>query len=210
MLHAIFEDKHSLYDLGMVLVSHETPLPEPYIETAEVPGRDGVLDMTDALINEVRYKNRPCVLTFEIIRGDEYDYSLLAALIHGKKLRVWLTNDDLKYYYGRCTMSYTVDRAIGTVTVNLDADPYRYHNAETTKTVEVSGSAAVTLGNDRMPVSPVIYASVTGMTVEYNGVIKELDVTPSTIYDIRLAEGFNTLNFTGTGIVNISYRQGCF
>jgi hypothetical protein len=60
-----------------------------------------------------------------------------------------------------------------------------------------------------MSVVPVINSSAV-MTVTFGGTVYNLAIGDNTIPEINLVEGNNTLLFTGTGTVVITYQRGTF
>lgn len=62
-----FGTKHSYKDFGLILSSKTISLPKPKIKTVEVPGADGVIDLTECLTDDVKYQNRPLSFTFTVI-----------------------------------------------------------------------------------------------------------------------------------------------
>lgn len=123
-----FGNKHSFTDFGMYLKSYDIGFPEPKTETVDVPGMNGVIDLTD-VFGEVYYKNRHLSFTFSVIRKNmEWDELLntLTEYLHGKKMRIILDSDPEHYWYGRCTINtFSTDRRISTITIDCDAEPFK-------------------------------------------------------------------------------------
>lgn len=230
MIGVTFGDKHSYDDFGLILTNEEVGMPEPKTETVSVIGHQGDIDLTESLSDEITYKNRTLTYTFQIRHSDDWASLLseVANALHGKKLRVIPDDDAQYYYYGRVTVDkYAADRRLGTLTVKVDAGPYKIDRnspSETgddwlwdpfsfvdgivyTSSYTVSGTLTVTLLNRSMITSPTFTCSA-AMTVTFDGTDYELEEGTTTITDIRLQEGENELTFTGTGTVVISYSGG--
>ena len=124
-----FGTKHSYDDLDLVLSSKEIGLPEPKTETVDVPGINGELDLTEELTGEVTYENRTLTFTFTVLNAVKRWSSKLSEVcnyLHGQKMKVILDDDPDYYYYGRCKVdSYSSDQAVGTIVIEVDADPHK-------------------------------------------------------------------------------------
>lgn len=119
--------KHSYTDYGLLLTGFDLGTPEPKTETVDVPGMDGVLDLTGVL-GTLRYKQRTLSFDFKLLKNSGYMtvFKNIMADIHGKKLNVILDDDSDYYYYGRCTVdSFKSNKFTGTITINVLADPYK-------------------------------------------------------------------------------------
>lgn len=224
-----FDEKHSYDDFGLILSGREIALPEPKTVTIDVPGRDGMIDLTEAITGEVKYKNRKLTLTFtalHVISRWGAVVSELANYLHGKRMRIVFDDDALFYWYGRCTINqFKTDRNLATITVNCDVDPYKYevdsyydawkwdtfsfvNGIIRTYNITVDDIKTVTLVNRRMPVTPTFTALAEDMTVEFAGTVYTLPKGRSQIREIRLREGANLLTFRGNGTVQYEYRGG--
>ena len=225
-----FGDYHSYDDWGLLLVEKTISPPEPKTEIVDVPGMDGVLDLTEAL-GAVRYGNRDLSFRFKVIdRGKFYNsYTVMANYVHGKKRKVIIDDDPSFYYVGRCTMGDLEPGKLQSYfDVNVDADPYKYETDDAMATgrwlwnpfnfrtgiaqdtaYTVSGTQTITIINRGMTVSPTFTASAS-MSVKFKGKTYSIPKGTTTNYDILLDAGENTLTVTGTGTLTISYRGGAF
>ena len=86
-----FGIKHSYEDFGLILSSKEIGLPTPKTESVSVIGRNGDLDLTDALGDDVKFENRKLSFTFSLLNGARdwtATLSNLSNYLHGKKMRI--------------------------------------------------------------------------------------------------------------------------
>lgn len=60
----MIDDKHTERDWGLIWTDVKIESPEEQRKYITIPGRDGVLDLTEALKNGVRYGNRSVTNTF--------------------------------------------------------------------------------------------------------------------------------------------------
>ena len=223
-----FGDYHSYEDWGLLLVQKTIGAPEPKTETVDVPGMDGVLDLTESL-GLVRYSNRELKFRFKVIdRGRFHSvYTLVATYLHGKKRQIIIDDDPNYFYVGRCVMGDLQPGKIQAyIDVTVDAEPYKYetdaivptgnwqwnpfsfrdgitYNTEYT----ISGTQEITLANRGMRVSPTFTLSAP-MTISFEGVTYSLPAGETTVYDILLDRGGNVLTVTGDGTLTAWYRGG--
>lgn len=223
-----FGTKHSYKDFGLILTSKSINLPNLKTETEDVPGMDGALDLTDAITDDVKFKNRKLSFTFTVIDPVKQFLIILSQVtnfLHGKKLRVVIDDDKNYYYEGRCQVNqFKTDKRTATLVIDCDVAPFKtelngagvpwiwdtfsfvdgiiYVNK-----VTVSGSATVNLINRRRIVSPT-FTCTAAMTVTSNGSTYSLSSGTTTVLAIRLREGDNYVTFKGTGTVTIQYKGG--
>lgn len=223
-----FGTKHSYEDFGLILQSKDLSLPKPKTEKVEVTGRNGAIDLTESLVNEVTFENRSITFTFVVLNGLLYWSKALSELtnyLHGRKMQIILDADKTFYYYGRCTVNeFKSNKRLATIVVECDCEPFKIEVNSAgmpwlwdtfsfvngiihVNKVDVSGSATVNLLNRRKVVSPTFTCSA-AMTVTFNGTTYSLPKGKTTVYDIRLQEGDNMITLKGTGTVKIEYKGG--
>lgn len=206
-----FGDKHSFDDWGLVLTEKSLGLPEPKTSGIEIEGADGELDTTEVLSGEVKFTNRN--LTFKLTMTDKYeDYhdkvTEIANYLHGRKMRIILDEDDLCYYYGRCSINeWLSDRRIGQIAISCNCEPYKYDLNETIVTATVNGTTKLNVYGKRKTVCPIITVAGSVTLVIGNESI-ELSDGVNEILDFYIREGNNILTFIGNGMVEISYIGG--
>lgn len=223
-----FGTKHSYDDFGLILSSKNLSFPEPKIETVSVIGRDGDIDLSDALGDDVKFKNRKLTFTFTVPNGLSYWSDALSTLsnyLHGQKMSIALDEDKAFYYYGRCKINqYKSNKRMATIVVECDVGPYKMevngagmpwvwdtfsfiNGIIHLDQITVSGSKTVNLINRRKVVSPTFICSA-AVKVTFNGNVYTLPAGRTTVYDIRLKEGNNNVTIAGNATVEIEYRGG--
>ena len=223
-----FGTKNSYKDFGLILTSKDIGLPDPKTEEVDLTGADGVIDLTEVLTDDIKYKQRKLQFTFTVIDPINTWSATLSEVtnyVHGKRLRVLLDWDKNYYYEGRCKVNqFKTNKRLATIVVDAEVDPYKLEvNSSSTpwiwdtfsfidgiiylNTVNVSGSATVNLLNRRKIVSPT-FTVTSSMKVNHNGVTYDLPQGTTTVLGIRLTEGDNYVTFTGTGKVTIDYKGG--
>lgn len=228
-MHTVtFGTKNSYDDFGLILTGKDIGLPEPKTEEVNLTGADGVIDLTEVLTDDVKYKQRKLQFTFTCIDPINNWATVLSTVsnyIHGKKLRISMNWDKNYYYEGRCEINkFKTNKRTSTITVDAKVDPYKLEiNSASSpwiwdtfsfidgiiyiNSVEVSGSKQVNLINRRKIVSPT-FTVTAKMTVTFGGTTYDLPVGTTTVLGIRLTEGDNYVTFKGAGKVTIDYKGG--
>ena len=86
-----FGTKNSYDDFGLILTDKDIGFPEPKLEEVDVIGADGVIDLSEVLNDDIKYKTRKLQFTFTVLKGNKYWASTVADVanyLHGKKLRI--------------------------------------------------------------------------------------------------------------------------
>lgn len=205
-----FGDKHSYYEWGLILTEKEIQSPEPKITQIEIEGGDGVLDLTD-FFGEVKYKNRSLSFQFTKMNivpdGFLALYSAVQNAIHGKRLKVILDDDPGNYYIGRATINeWKSDKHLGTIAIEVDAEPYKYKLNETVVSQAVEGTATAILTNSRKTVVPTI--DITGninltFGTNYYALTEGRYILPA----VQLMEGGNVILLEGSGTAVFTYQE---
>lgn len=223
-----FGTKNSYDDFGLILTDKDIGFPEPKLEEVDVIGADGVIDLSEVLNDDIKYKTRKLQFTFTVLKGNKYWASTVADVanyLHGKKLRIQMDFDPAYYYTGRCKInSFKTSKRLCTITIDAECEPYRLDingNGEKwlwdtfsfqngfirVNAVTVNGSLQVNLQNQRKIVSPTFTCS-TAMTVTFDGVTYNLLKGKTQVLGIRLQYGTNYVTFKGNGTVKIEYQGG--
>lgn len=183
--------------------------PQPKVSTISVPMSDVTLDFTEAY-GGVHYNNRAITLVFLSLEpwSDQMAQdSTVKNALHGKKMNIVFSDDDDYYYVGRITVGdWEYYQGAGRVIITIDAEPYKYKAAETTKTQ--SGNGTVTLSNKRMPVVPYISATAeTTLAWDGNSVTIAAG-NNQRVPQLVLEEGDTEITVTTSGSVTFKYREG--
>lgn len=206
-----FGGYHSYDDFNLILTNIEIEPPEVQTYTVEVPGRNGVLDLTDSLFDgEVKYSNRTVKFEFDSVNFSSSwhdENSTLLDSIHGQKLKIVLDEDPEYYYYGRITAENKYES--GEVVINIDAQPFKYKLSETSIMLELTKETEVTLYNEFMPAIPTIETDgeITIECDEGSYVFSEGTFIST---GLTLSAGYITWTITPTDSANvtITYQEG--
>ena len=229
MLGVQIGDKHTYTDWGLKWENINISFPDIKTNYIDIPGGDGLLDLTESLTGDIQYSNRIINLTFNIecnFFNWQSKISEISNYIHGKKLKITLDTDKGFYYYGRVSINTNKTNMVdGELVIQCNVEPYKYESLSSIETwtwddfnftssiirdykdLVVSGTLALTIQGRRKKIVPV-FITDSVMTVTFNSVAYELTVGSTQVLDIELVEGDNILTFTGNGIVSVDYRGG--
>lgn len=138
--------RNTWYDWGLIPASVPTVArPDVFSNTIDIPGTNGVIDLSQALLGFPTFKKRTgswdfyCDLTKVIensqitsMNGKRWErealYSSLSAFLHGQRRKVILLDDDPAYeYQGTFKVgSITTGKGFPKVTINYDLEPFKY------------------------------------------------------------------------------------
>lgn len=133
MYHSVtFGSKNSYSDWHLVPDSRPViVMPEQKKEVVDIPGGNGVIDLSMALTKFPIFNRRSGDLTFHVLNGygnwkDLYEE--IAAYLHGQKLNMWLEDDPNFYYTGYFSVAWTSnnDGTWSDITISYDLEPYKY------------------------------------------------------------------------------------
>ena len=94
-------EKHSYRDFGLILSSKKISPPKPQTKYVDIPMRDGSIDLTEAVSDEVKFKDRTITLKFTVIDPMNTWASKVSAIqnyLHGKRMKI-VFDDDCAFYY---------------------------------------------------------------------------------------------------------------
>ena len=129
MLGVTIGEKHSYRDWGIILSSKVISPPEAQINKIDVPLRDGSIDLTEALTDDVKFKDRKITLNFTVIDQTTWTtkVSEIENYLHGRKMKI-VFDDDLSFYYlGRISVNkWATNKNIGSLVIECNVEPFKY------------------------------------------------------------------------------------
>lgn len=214
MLQFRIGTKHTLDDWGALLSEYEIKTPEAKTNYVDLPGGDGVIDLTEALTGDVKYDQREISATFTFNQPRSQWPALHAAVTqhaHGRRFTIEAPEDPDYYYIGRINIGpLKKDGALALFELEATCEPYKYKNAVTSLnyTVGATGTLVATLANQRRRVIPTITVSAQTQII-YGASSTTVSAGTYKITDIVLEEGNNTVTFNaaqGTTIT-VAYQE---
>ena len=204
------EEIHTGNDLDLVQEKKLIEKPEIQSHTVQVPGRNGLLNLTKGLTGKVTYYNRALSFQYFGAGNREHLLELDAAVskYHGQTIRIIDDDHPNHYYEGEVSVSTVLNHGYITIVFDVDAQPFRLKNKTTVVSRNLSGSAVkLTLENESVEVIPTI--TVTGNAkIVFNGAEVSLSAGTYTVDSIVLLAGSNTVTVSGSGSITFEYREG--
>jgi len=228
---------HSYTDLGLI-ITNACSISEPEIDSEyiTVKGRDGKIDITEALAGRTVYKTRHISINFAgVVTDRNWDnrISELRNKFEGKKVKIIFDNDIGYFWTGRCELiNFTREGKCGRFTFDIpEADPYKYtvqsfeeewlwdtfdltdgyvtHSGSYT----IDGTETITIPKGKRPVIPIINVSVmnTHLNVKKgtNGRVIYLNAGENEVPQITVnGDAEASLIFNGKATFTIKFRGG--
>lgn len=210
-----FGGVHSSIDLHLIQQMVDVQPAEPKLNLIDIPGGDGVKDMSTQPAGRVVFKDRKITWTFALYPGDLWDdkHRQVSGALNGKYCKITLDSDPDYYYLGRLVVkSYKVSNQLRQIVIEASCRPYKLRQQETKVTVSNISTTYRTLDlvNDRKPIVPTITVTAE-TTLRWNGGTITLSPGTHRILDIELQEGINKLEAkvaAGTGSITLTYQEG--
>lgn len=209
--------------------------PKQYTKYIEIPGRNGLLDLSEVIAGRQVYTSREIKLNLAGHRNKVDWDSVISTFrndINGKVCRLIFDNDTHYYWRGRIDIKdFSSALNFGKFVINLpNADPYKYSVLSSADpwlwdpfnfltdvvtyigAITVSGTETVTIPHGHMATSPELVVSdqtSATFTVTVGSMTYPLTAGTNRIPSI-LVGGDNSvdLTFTGDAKVQIVYRSG--
>lgn len=203
------EEVHTGNDLD--LVQEEKKIEKPKIQsyTVEVPGRNGLLNLTKGLTGRVMYNNRP--LSFRYFgtgkRSQLLELDAFMSKYHGQTIRIIDDDYPNHYYEGEASVSTEFHGNYIIVSLDVDAQPFRLRLTPTVYSQTIDGTVTLKLENESIEVFPMITVTAE-TTLIFNGVSFKLSAGSYTSENILFRAGVNVLEVSGTGTITIEYQEG--
>lgn len=182
---------------------------EAKTEIVEVPGRDGVIDLSEVLTGEVRYNNRyfRCQLIVPPPRKNwEETRREIEQHCNGKRVKIWTPESDTHHAIGRVSCDFMINRTHAVMTLTADCEPWLYRNNETVLNICVEHIFEGNLYNDFRRVMPTIETS-NHIVITVNDVRYGVMAGKKYRGDIILNAGDNAFKIEGHANVKISYQE---
>ena len=209
--------------------------PKQYTKYIEIPGRNGMIDLSEATSGRQTYISRPIKIELGGVRYKTRWDSVISDFrnhINGKICRIIFDNDKSFYWRGRVSIKDFSSRLnYGVFTVDIpEAEPYKYSrfssaepwlwnpfNFETDMitqigAVVITDSGDISIPHGHMATCPEIVVSdilSESFKVTYDGTEYALTAGTNIIPSIMVGGDSDvTLAFTGSATVQIVYRAG--
>jgi len=158
---------------------------------------DGLLDLTEALVGEVKFFNRE--LKFMCYSDRDYvDFSKfvdrLENMLHGRKFRIEIPKEPDHFLIGRVAVESTSWEGYGTINFICECEPWLYHYGF--QTIEVTGTSGtaqreININVSRKSVSPVIIVAPYNVanTDQWDANNRTVRLVVNEMYEVTLGRG---------------------
>lgn len=190
-------DLSTTYNL-VLLDGYTLSPPEPKTYTVDIPGGNGVIDLTESLTGDVSFNNRSQEFTFNIIYPENFETikTKVSNFLHGKAYDYKMTMDPDYTYHGRFTVesyehSAFTNGLLGQIKIKIEANPYKTKDSLVYK-LNAAGGKLYKFESGRRKVHPIVESTETFfITLLPDG--DEQVVSPGThrLNNILFTEGFN-------------------
>lgn len=203
----------------------QPPVPKTFYQ--DVPGADGTMDLSTVPGGRMVYERRPITLNFGCVYPVNKWSAVFSDILnrfHGKIGKLVFDDDSMYYYTGRMEVSdYNRVSRVGTFTITVDADPYKYELTAGDEdwlwddfdfetgiireygNLSVKGEYSLIIDGTEKWIIPDIVVSA-DMVVMFQGKEYQLKKGTNKIYDIVITDGEHLLTFKGQGTATVKYR----
>lgn len=187
--------------------------PEPKTYTVDIPGGDGVIDLTSSLTGDVAYNNRSQEFTFMVVNPDSFERvkTDVSNFLHGKSFDYEMTMDPGYTYHGRFTVGeyshakYAYPGLVGAFTISVDAEPYKLKGHMTYK-LNATGGKMFRLESGRKPVHPVVECTQP-CKVRWGNVLTQVPAGTYRLNDVLFTQGYNEIYINSWTFYNITWGE---
>lgn len=187
--------------------------PEPKTYTVDIPGGNGVIDLTSSLTGDVAYNNRSQEFTFMVVEPDSFERvkTDVSNFLHGKSFDYEMTMDPGYTYHGRFTVSeyshakYAYPGLVGAFTISVDAEPYKLKGHMTYR-LNATGGKMFRLESGRKPVHPVVECTQP-CKVRWGNVLTQVPAGTYRLNDVLFTEGYNEIYINSWTFYNITWGE---
>lgn len=200
---------HTGNDLDLVQEKKEIGKPDIQSFTVQVPGRNGLLNLTKGLTGKVNYYNRS--LSFQYFGTGKRERLLwldfYMSRLHGQTIRI--IDDDYPghYYEGEASVETELNGNYITITLEVDAQPFRLKLQPTIYSRSISGSTKIRLYNESIPAVPEITVTK-DTTIDFKDNSYTLEPGTYVAESLELSGGVNDLTVSGSGVITFKYQEG--
>lgn len=186
--------------------------PEPKFHTVDVPGGNGVINLTESLSGDVVYGTRPQDFGFKLMYPNDFEAikTKLSNFLHGKEFDYTMTMDPGYTYHGIFSVtSYShesyANGILGDIQIHIDANPYKLKEKQTL-CLNAPGGKMFYLPSGRMPVRPVIETKQP-TRVNWNNKTFRVGIGTFRLNEVLFKQGINEFYLNTHEIYNTRWRD---
>lgn len=186
--------------------------PEPKTYTVDIPGGNGVIDLTEALTNDVVYNNRKQEFEFALINVENFEWvkTELSNFLHGRKFDYTMTMDPGYTYHGRFSVSSYTHSAyssgiLGNIKIDIDADPYKTKENVVYR-LNATGGRLFRLESGRRPVHPILECEQPCF-ITWNGAESIIPAGTYRLNDVLFNDGWNEIYINSSKLWYVQWDE---
>lgn len=200
---------HTGNDLDLVQEKKDIGKPDIQSYTVQVPGRNGLLNLTKGLTGKVNYYNRS--LSFQYFgtgkRERLLELDFFMSRLHGQTIRIIDDDYPCHYYEGEASVTSEFHSNYITIKLSVNAQPFRLKLKPTIYSRSISGSTKIRLYNESIPAIPEITVTK-DTTIDFKDHNYRLSAGTYVAESLELSGGVNDLTVSGSGIITFKYQEG--
>ena len=205
-----FGSHDMLRDYGVIMTS-DIGMPSQKRSSIEVPGMDGVIDLTYVLSEQKIYDNRTVSISFEIPYrkgADPWDiHERIVNDIHGNEMDIRLSFYPGWHLEGNVSVDgMSMNDGTATFKVTCDCNPYFIKNSLTRATYAVSGTVDAYIMNATRWTIPSTEVNGT-VSVKTDDAAVSLSTGKVRNAAIVLKSGINKITLGGSGTITFEYQE---
>jgi len=199
----------------ILLDGYKLDTPEPKTYSVDIPGGDGNIDLTEALMGDTAYKNRNQEFTMVVPDlKDEHAFeerkTEVSNYIHGRIFDYRLTMDPGYIYHGRFTIEENSHVAyssgiLGAFTIKVDANPYKL-KGRMTFNLNATGGKMFRIPSGRKRVHPIIEVTQPAR-VRFGDSITKVGAGSYTLNNVLFKEGYNDIYINTKAIRIVKWQD---
>ena len=199
----------------ILLDGYKLDTPEPKTYSVDIPGGDGNIDLTEALMGDTAYKNRNQEFTMVVLDlEDEHTFeerkTEVSNYIHGRAFDYRLTMDPGYVYHGRFSieenahMTYS-SGILGSFKIKVDANPYK-SKGRITFNLNATGGKMFRLPSGRKRVHPIIEVTQPAR-VRFGDTITQVGAGSYTLNNVLFKDGYNDIYINTKAIRIVKWQD---
>lgn len=186
--------------------------PEPKTYTVDIPGGNGVIDLTEALTGDVVYNNRHQEFEFALINVENFEKvkTDLSNFLHGKEFDYTMTMDPGYTYHGRFSVSSYSHSAyssglLGNIKISIEANPYKVKE-HCIYRLNATGGRLFRLESGRRPVHPILECKQPCF-ITWNGTEYNIPAGTYRLNDVLFKDGWNEIYINSSKIWFVTWQE---
>jgi phage-related protein len=199
---------HTGNDLDLVMTGKNLQAPKLQSQKVEIPGRNGALDLTEALTGGPVYDNRTLTFTFFGNGSRDTVLYLIDTMLayHGRYITIVVDDVEDWYYEGRVEVAYSDKYHYVEFELTVDAQPFKQAIEPKIYMLTNVTSKNIVIENEGVRVLPTVTVTA-NTTIVVGEITYTLSAGTYEPDELLLVTGENIWTVTTTGTITISYRE---